>query len=234
MLQPPAEGEVHVWCAPLTEVLADLAVLNAAERARERQFVYPNHAASFAKSRSWLRRNLARYLACRPADVPLGQGPKGKPLLVGGGHGLEFNLSHSATLVMLAVSRRCVGIDVENHDSLADVEAAAPLVFTDSERFACLGAGRRDAELMYWVAKEAALKMWGLGFSVDPKEVEVRLEEDGTGVACFAANRTRERGYLRYGVIGGSHVWAVASVAPILRIRADQGGGSVSDQGLCL
>jgi len=72
------------------------------------------HVWRLDSSPTALRRVLATYLGEEPERIRLGEGEHGKPRLEGGGERLEFNLSHSGALALVAISgEHPVGVDVE-------------------------------------------------------------------------------------------------------------------------
>jgi 4'-phosphopantetheinyl transferase len=160
--------EVHVWTSRLSEgPPADLAVLNADERARGERIRVPDGRERWLTGRARLRAILARYLDVAPAAIELVVGEHGKPALAGGGHALEFNLSHADDLALYALARdRAVGVDAErvraDLDFVAlarrglDPEAAAELERTpEHERPARFARA--------WARHEARLKCVGVG-----------------------------------------------------------------------
>lgn len=69
-------------------------------------------------ARAALAEVLSRYLGLEPAEIELERGEHGKPALPGDPPPLEFNLSHSAGLVLIAVTAgRPVGVDVRRRRS---------------------------------------------------------------------------------------------------------------------
>jgi 4'-phosphopantetheinyl transferase len=102
----------------------------------------------------------------------------GKPHLVGGSD-LDFSLSHSGELALIAVARgRRVGADVERVRPRTDVLAIArgSLSARERESIESLGTGeaRRAAFFRCWTRKEAYLKGLGAGLAggldTDPEE----------------------------------------------------------------
>lgn len=110
------EDEVHVWRVALDTVASDRA----------------------------LRVILGRYLGLPADELRFETGSHGKPRLAAPEGELEFNLSHSGSLALVAVARREVGVDVER------IRAKRPLGFyrrwADREaRVKCLGTGLTGA-----------------------------------------------------------------------------------------
>lgn len=87
-----------------------------------------------------LREILSRYLGLPANELRFERSLHGKPRLASAGDELEFNLSHSSSLALVAVARREVGVDVER------IRAKRPVDFyrrwADREaRVKCLGTG---------------------------------------------------------------------------------------------
>jgi 4'-phosphopantetheinyl transferase len=99
---------VDIWQWRLDHGAIEL--LSADERARAGQFMFDRDRRRYIAARARLRIILARYVGQAPAALQFHYGPHGKPAL----DGISFNLSHSADLALLAVSRgTVVGVDIE-------------------------------------------------------------------------------------------------------------------------
>jgi 4'-phosphopantetheinyl transferase len=74
-----------------------------------------------------LRDVLSRYTGTRPERLRFERGPRGRPRLADpDGGGLDFNLSHSGPVALIAVARGGrVGVDVESVDPALDHRAMA-------------------------------------------------------------------------------------------------------------
>jgi phosphopantetheinyl transferase len=165
------EGSVHVWRADLTRIedgLEDL--LCADELARAARILPPRRRILWTRSRGMLRALLASYLDCDPRALDFVLGPRGKPaLLVEEGTpamDLRFNLSHSGSLALVAVSsEREVGVDIECAD------------------------GRRTEEFLHaWVMREAVGKCRGTGLTKEGSPAEdLWTAEVDSGRATVAA-----------------------------------------------
>ena len=115
-----------------------------------------------------LRLLLSQYTGEAPQSMRFTRGPYGKPLLDGHSN-LSFNVSHSGTRALIAIStRRIVGIDIEQVNFMLDWRPLADLVCTDGERLAIAHLPEIQKVAMffrYWTAKEALLKALGLGIT---------------------------------------------------------------------
>jgi 4'-phosphopantetheinyl transferase len=143
---------VHVWRAALDDPgWPSAGQLPRAERERFEAFLREQPARRWLAARWALRRVLESYLDRPAAAIELEVAERGKPRLRDGE--LEFNLSHSAGLALVAVTEgRTVGVDVEL------IEERRPLAFYED-----------------WVRKEARLKCLGVGLGAPPPPAEVAV-----------------------------------------------------------
>jgi 4'-phosphopantetheinyl transferase len=160
-----SEHEVHAW----------LVRLGTVPEARKRSLV--GHVA--------LRLVLGELTGTAPASLRFerrcghcGRAGHGKPRLAGRS-GLDFSLSHSGGLVLIAVARgRRVGADVERVRARTDVLAIARGSLSARERRTiespATSEARRAAFFRCWTRKEAYLKGLGTGLAggldTDPDE----------------------------------------------------------------
>jgi 4'-phosphopantetheinyl transferase len=157
----------------------DEALLDDEERARATRFVHPPECRRFVLAHAALRLFLARCLGIHPAAVRYETGIHGKPRLGAGLPPLEFNLSHSGGLAVLAVARdRSVGVDVEQLRDVPDALNIAATHFSAAERevLRSLPPGEQQgAFFRCWTRKEAVIKAVGegLGRALDSFDVDL-------------------------------------------------------------
>jgi 4'-phosphopantetheinyl transferase len=162
---------VHVWVEHLdpdsVESPRRLGAVTAAECDRASRFHRQQDAERYLFAHGALRLVLSRYLMCDPRALRFGAGAHGKPFLEDAP--LEFNLSHSGTLALIAVARsRRVGVDVEQLRPLADLDSVAARVCTRDELVTLAGLAeptRTCAFFAMWTRKEALAKVTGEGIS---------------------------------------------------------------------
>ena len=138
-------------------------------------------------SRAALREILAAELRVPPASVRLLVGDHGRPRLDPDAHpaDLDFNLSHSGELALVAVAREGtrVGVDVERLRPGRNPLRVADRYFSPAEVQA-VKAVAPDAQphefLRYWTAKEALAKGLGLGLKAPRGELELAQGTDGS------------------------------------------------------
>ena len=120
-------------------------------------------------------------LATRLGRVPeIVVDPMGKPVLADGA--LAFNVSHSGTLALVAISGHGpIGVDVELHDTRRDLIGLARRFFTAGEAAMVVADPKQFWRL--WCRKEAWLKARGTGLSTPLSEVDVRGDVPGWFIA---------------------------------------------------
>ena len=141
-----------------------------AERERARQYRATADRHRHLAGRALARRLLARRLRCPPSAVAFTEGPHGKPRLdatVPDDPSLHFNIAHTGTTVVVAVSQdEPVGVDVEPLGRDVDTNALAGRILTAAEQaqWRALPAAKRPAALLHlWTCKEAFVKATGEG-----------------------------------------------------------------------
>jgi 4'-phosphopantetheinyl transferase len=121
--------------------------------------------------RSFLREALSASLggAVKPGEWRFGRSMYGKPHVADGLLQIEFSISHTEHISLLAISRRRLGIDVEARAVTGWREIAVDH-FSRRER-AMLNrapaAAREEVFLRIWTAKEAYAKLLGVGLAFD-------------------------------------------------------------------
>lgn len=181
---PPADltlppGHLHIWRAAQDVAAAALArywpILSADEQARANRFHFARDRNRYVVARAVLRLVYGRYQSIPPSQIQFTYTEYGKPTLPG----LQFNVSHSDGLAMMAFCRETeVGIDVEKRKPMADGEKIAERFFSDAEVavFKSLPPEQRtEAFFNCWTRKEAYIKAIGEGLSCPLKSFDVSL-----------------------------------------------------------
>lgn len=177
--------EVHVWRislnAPQETIEWLRQYLAADERARADRFRFAKDRHQYIIGRGVLRVLLGRYLHCDPQRIHFCYSSYGKPALdsVHAETGLQFNLSHSHQLALLAFTyNRQIGVDVEYMRPDVEFEQLAERFFSPTECAVLLGVAptlRRETFYNCWTRKEAYIKARGEGLSMPLDQFDVSL-----------------------------------------------------------
>ena len=177
----PRGRDVHVWSINLdARAAAPTQCLDERERERARRFVHAHDAMRYVRAHVALRAILGAYLGCDPAHAAFAEEVHGKPRLVGPRTGLQFNLSHSKDLALLALGAAdALGVDVEavRADLPGADLAAAVLDARELEQLAALPEhAQAEPFVTCWTRKEACLKAVGLGLNLEPRCLHAGLD----------------------------------------------------------
>jgi 4'-phosphopantetheinyl transferase len=172
-LQGLQAGDVDVWYIDLAVAAGTVARLAAGlspgEQERAGRFMFERDRRRFVVARSALRALLGRYLDVPPRELAFVYGAHGKPALEGAHAALEFNVSHSGDVAVVAAGwNRALGVDVEAWRALPDLAALAARVFAPAERAvldALAAIDRPAAFFRCWTRKEAFIKATGQGLA---------------------------------------------------------------------
>jgi 4'-phosphopantetheinyl transferase len=168
-------SSVHLWCVSLKGHSSDRAeyahCLSKEEKERAGRFHFEEDRERYLISHGMLRRILASYVGKEPGSLCFMKSAMGKPELAPapGEPMINFNLSHSAEMMLVGVSRdRRIGVDVELISPRIDLLRIAERYFT-AEETAFIRAAPADQQgesfITLWTYKEAYLKAVGCGLS---------------------------------------------------------------------
>lgn len=179
-------GQVDLWYVFLEKTchpqLLDRyrTLLPEDEAARERRFLAEKAQLQYLIGRVLMRTVLGQYHAGEPQSWVFSYNPHGKPSLRWPGEPrLEFNLSHTDGMAVLAVTRQEeIGVDVENIHRRADVLGLANRFFAPAEAVV-LERLRPDEQqtrfLQFWTLKESFIKARGTGLAMPLDEFAFTL-----------------------------------------------------------
>lgn len=223
--------QVDVWRVDLDRLSTHLdhyyQTLSVDEAARSQRFHFVRDRDQFVIARGVLRTILGLYLMVQPERLTFNYSMYGKPSLGGEwqGCGLNFNISHSHGLALVAIMRGApVGVDVEwMRADLADEQIARR--FFSSYEVEALQAqpqpDRTEAFFNCWTRKEAYIKGRGEGLSLPLNQFDVTLSLGQP--ACLIATRPdpyeKELWSLFHLEPGPGYVGALAVAAHSLHLR---------------
>ncbi len=175
-----APGRVSIIEVALDAYPLDEAILSGAERARAAAFRFDILRQRYIAAHCALRHNLAGHTGVRARDLLFAASALGKPSLVNGPTGLNFNLSHSAGFALIAIAHNvCVGVDIEFVRPIDDRMTLATRFFAPGETIALRAIAAHEADTAFlrcWTRKEAYIKALGLGLSHPLDVFEVSLD----------------------------------------------------------
>ncbi len=172
-------GEVHLWHVflddlPDGEKLPDgyAALLTEEEREKSGRFLFDRDRLRYIVTRVLVRETLSRYVRAAPVDWRFCESANGRPRIAEPethAGTMDFNLSHTDDLVIMAVRRGSgIGIDVENMERRVDVDSVSGC-FMSFEQAGLSGLPpelRRRRFFELWTLKESYVKACGRGLSV--------------------------------------------------------------------
>lgn len=175
-----SDDECHVWHISLESDEHDInalsSLLSPSEHERLHQYQFDKDQRRFCISRAYLRKILSTYTGIEPEAVEFRYTDHKKPFV---DQDIEFNISHSATDVVIAIAKHPVGIDIETCSAQPEALNIAKRFFTPNEynHLATLPPEKVSHCFFHlWTQKEAIVKAIGKGVFHDLKNVEVSPE----------------------------------------------------------
>lgn len=164
---------------------AELALLDAEERAQAAKLKAKIDRDAFIKTRAALRTIVGRETGVPPKDITFRYSNWGKPQIDARGQAaVDFSVSHTKGLSVIALAQGAsVGVDVEPCRPCPDRIRIAADVFglEVAQQLLAVDPGRQDAVfLRLWTAGEAFVKAPGVGFAGMNGKVPVRLSALGS------------------------------------------------------
>ena len=190
-----APNRLHLWCcfdqAIKDPVLLDQyeGLLNDEEKAKQRRFHFERHQHQYLVTRALVRTTLSFYRSILPQDWRFVKNEYGRPGIAPdlmdslAQPDLEFNLSHTNGLIVLAIATGAdIGVDVENLHRRNDVIGVADRYFSPSEVTALHSHPVNEQYgrfFDYWTLKEAYIKARGMGLSIPLEQFSFDLANEG-------------------------------------------------------
>ena len=155
------------------DVVTSPSCLDDQQTQRCQRLATPRLRTRFTNCHSTVRTVLARYTNRSVDDVRYRFGPYGKPFVEN--DPIQFSLSHSAQLAVLAIGRAEVGVDCEELNARLDYVDLRAQIEDRPEDIAS-----REAFFRAWTRKEAVLKLLGCGLQLPPRNVKVPLTAEAS------------------------------------------------------
>lgn len=190
-LIPLTPADIHVWLVfygGITDASLHSAyreLLDPAEQQQEGRFYFARDRLRYLVTRALVRTTLSRYVDIAPREWIFSTNAYGRPEIANAAAKdacLSFNLSHTHSLIVLAVSRdRALGVDVENviaRDVSIDV-ADRFFAPREVEALTAVPAGEQQYRFFeYWTFKEAYIKARGMGLSLPLDKFSFHYPDD--------------------------------------------------------
>jgi 4'-phosphopantetheinyl transferase len=177
-------NQVHIWKADVHSFQRSLDFLtpwlSEEETQRGQRYLAADVRDRFLTARGLLRGILAIYTSYAPADIQFAASLHGKPYLSFPGQaGLEFSLSHSSGIILVAVTSGLpVGIDVETMQQEIDLGLISSKYFSELENQSIHDLPQtlqKQAFFNCWTRKEAYLKGLGVGLTAPLHDFSVTV-----------------------------------------------------------
>ena len=202
-----------------------LTSLSPEELARADRLRVDHVKAQFVIARACLRLLLGLNLSLDPGLVPIELSSYGKPQTPAiHGSSLFFNLAHSRSTVVIALSRMSsVGVDLEYIDRNTDMMEVSANLFSreESAQFAAITdeQQRRLAFFRCWTRKEAVAKADGRGLSLPFPSFEVPILKMATSSSVNLQTEEAATYYISDLLLGDMAVGACAAASTAPRIE---------------
>ena len=163
---------VHVYEITISASLHLLplahTLLNKAEHKRANSYYRQKDKDRFIVSRIALRQLLGKYIEQQPQDIVFAIGHNKKPFIQNTERPVYYNVSHSGDKILIAISDKEVGIDVEHKLPDFDYEEIIPTCFSAEEAHHIRSSkDPRHTFYLLWTRKEALLKATAKGVDDD-------------------------------------------------------------------
>lgn len=175
-------GDPAIWVlrtadVPEPELDEARSWLDDEERAQAASYVRAELRRPYEIAHAAVRRLVGGVVGADPADVRFGRhacprcgGPHGRPRVEGAG--VEFSLTHTPGLVLVAVADRPVGIDTERCPEPSGLPGLLGVLHPDEAAEVGAAPTPEEAALRFtraWTRTEAYLKGLGIGLGREPQ-----------------------------------------------------------------
>lgn len=180
-----ANGAVDVWLFHLNlaqpRINQFYPLLSAEEKGRSERLINFIHRKRMIAAHGFMRTVLASYLQRPAQSLEFTRANRGKPSLkpLSNEPDIQFNLSHSHNLAILAVAiNQALGIDLEFMDRKHEWKKIIHRFFSNREQAAIFSlpeAQQEQAFYQVWTRKEAHMKVTGQGLHLGPSQFTVSV-----------------------------------------------------------
>ncbi|MBS0635131.1 MAG: 4'-phosphopantetheinyl transferase superfamily protein [Verrucomicrobia bacterium] len=183
MRKPLSNTDIDLWKIDLvahgSKEEALFSLLNEDEKIRAQRFITPLLKSRYTIAQGMLRVLLAHYISIKPEAIEYSFGPYKKPYLKYNPENLQFNLTHSNDMALIAISQSDeVGVDIERINTKTLEKGLEQSIFSEDEYsqfYKTSPEKRPEAFFAAWTHKESILKLIGTGLYKELKTLEVPL-----------------------------------------------------------
>ena len=157
----------------------DIETLSSDEQERAQRFRFDRDRVRYQRGRATLRARVSECIKVAPDAIRFDYGAQGKPRIAKSA--LHFNLAHSESLAVLAISYRELGIDIEAHRTGFAEDQIAERFFAPIEvqQLRALPIAQQSAAFFRcWTRKEAFIKALGGGLSIPLDDFTVAFADN--------------------------------------------------------
>jgi len=196
--------------------------LSASELNILKAFRFEHDRLTYLVAHGLLRATLARHTGINPAHIEFQTNPFHKPYISAPLEALDlhFNLSHTAGIVALALTKLGpVGVDVESTHPAKNVSDIAKEILTPNEYVNLMqhnNADRHACLIKYWTLKEAFVKATGIGLTYGLQTFEFDLDAQPQPLIRFLSPTDTHASDWKFQQITltSGHILAIASHLP--------------------
>lgn len=163
-------NNIHIWYIPLNnEELLDrfIHILSSDELQKANNFHFLRHRKAYLLRKIALRQILSKYCNIEAKHIQFKYTKNQKPYLRCNAFQLQFNITSSYNLALLAITTQTpIGVDVEHFRPIDDIMSVTKQFFSTVEisKFITLPTSKQlEAFYTIWTSKEAFVKAIGTG-----------------------------------------------------------------------
>ncbi|HRR76180.1 MAG TPA: 4'-phosphopantetheinyl transferase superfamily protein [Ruminococcus sp.] len=125
---------------------------------------------------------LREALMCEGISEDMFAFNKNEKPFIPGRNDLFFNLSHSGTMAVCAVSDHSVGVDIETEQLFEDSFIQRIYLPHEAGYILAQGELRDKTATVMWTVKESIMKFFGTGLSLEPNKISLDMNGDISAV----------------------------------------------------
>ncbi|NLT08486.1 MAG: 4'-phosphopantetheinyl transferase superfamily protein [Ruminococcus sp.] len=118
---------------------------------------------------------LRKALMCEGISEEVFTFNKNEKPFIPGRNDIFFNLSHSGTMAVCAVSDRCVGVDIEIEQHFEDSFIRSIFLPHEAEYIISQDEQSNKTATVMWTVKESIMKFFGTGLSLEPNKISLDM-----------------------------------------------------------